>query len=214
MSDPKRLIEVYNTIQGTNYLLDMPVEINTLDDVLYKEWINDIFFTLDGKYVILIEHQSTINENIPVRMLLYLGRLYEKIMSKKTMYRRKRIALETPEFLALYNGRESYLEESLLRLSDCLSIMYTKNRDKGIELGEAIRQVVLYCEENDIMQPFLELCVWGGKYVADGMELGAEQGRKKERKNLILRLLAVMSQEQVAKTLQMTVEEIQRIAKS
>lgn len=53
-----------------------------------------------------------------------------------------------------------------------------------------------------------------GEAREEGMKLGAEQGRKKERKNLILRLLAVMPQEQVAKTLQMTVEEIQRIAKS
>ena len=46
------------------------------------------------------------------------------------------------------------------------------------------------------------------------MKLGTEQGRKEERKNLILRLLAVMPQEQVAKAMQMTVEEIQKIAKS
>ena len=45
---------------------------------------------------------------------------------------------------------------------------------------------------------------------AEGMKLGAE----KERKNLILRLLAVMPKEQVAKTLQMSVEEIQKIEKS
>lgn len=292
MSDPKRLIEVYNAIQGTNYPLDTPVEINTLDDVLYKERINDISFTLDGKYVILIEHQSTINENMPVRMLLYLGRLYEKMLSRKNLYRRKQIPLETPEFLALYNGREPYPEESFLRLSDAfraephensvelvvkvLNVRYQKdktilqkskslhdyslfidqvqkNRDKGIELSEAIRQAVLYCEENNIMQPFLMnhasevenmlLTEWNwedAKQVwqeearedgriegraegrvegraegrvegrAEGMKLGAE----KERKNLILRLLAVMPKEQVAKTLQMSVEEIQKIEKS
>ena len=284
MSDPKRLIEVYNAIQGTNYPLDTPVEINTLDDVLYKERINDISFTLDGKYVILMEHQSTINENMPVRMLLYLGRLYEKMLSRKNLYRRKQIPLETPEFLALYNGREPYPEESFLRLSDAfrsephensveivvkvLNVRYQKdktilqkskslhdyslfidqvqkNRDKGIELSEAIRQAVLYCEENNIMQPFLMnhasevenmlLTEWNwedAKQVwqeearedgriegraegrvegrAEGMKLGAE----KERKNLILRLLTVMPKEQVAKTLQMSVEEIQKIEKS
>ncbi len=47
--DHKRLIEVYNALQNTNYSLDTPVEINTLSDVLYKNRINDISFLLAGK---------------------------------------------------------------------------------------------------------------------------------------------------------------------
>lgn len=194
MSEPARLIEVYNAIQDTQYPPDTPVEINTLEDVLYKARINDISFTLDGKFVILVEHQSTINENMPVRMLLYLGRLYEKLLDEKNIYRRKRIPLEAPEFLVLYNGKENFPEQQILRLSDAflakphqnsieltvkvLNTNYGHNqpilnkskalkdysifiskvqayRSAGHELSEAIRLAVLFCQEHDVMQPFL-----------------------------------------------------------
>ncbi len=45
MSEPARLIEVYNAINGTSYPADAPVEINTLQEVLYKDRINDDSFT-------------------------------------------------------------------------------------------------------------------------------------------------------------------------
>lgn len=118
MRDPARLIEVYNALRGTNYPPDTPIEINTLSGALYKNRINDISFILDGKFVVLIEHQSTINENMPVRLLIYLGRLYEQLLDGKNIYRGKRIPLEAPEFFVLYTGQEPLPEAFTLRLSD------------------------------------------------------------------------------------------------
>ena len=63
MSDGPKLVELYNAVYGTNYPFDTPVEINTLDNVLYMDRVNDISFTLDGKYVVLLEQQSTIKMN-------------------------------------------------------------------------------------------------------------------------------------------------------
>jgi hypothetical protein len=40
-----------------------PVDINTLSNVLVREQINDISFTIDNRLVVLIEHQSTIDNN-------------------------------------------------------------------------------------------------------------------------------------------------------
>ena len=59
---PERLIEVYNAVTGSNYALDTPIEINTLEDALWHDRINDLSFTLDGQMIILIEHPSTINK--------------------------------------------------------------------------------------------------------------------------------------------------------
>ena len=39
LSDPERLIDVYNAVAKTNYPPDTPVEINTLTDVLYKNQV-------------------------------------------------------------------------------------------------------------------------------------------------------------------------------
>ena len=110
LSQPERLVEVYNAVAGTNYPLDTPVQINTLEDVLWKEQINDLSFVLDGQMVVLIEHQSTVNENMALRMLLYGARVYEKMLPANAVYRRKRIAIPTPRFIVLYNGTEEYPE--------------------------------------------------------------------------------------------------------
>ena len=64
-SDPDLLRELYCALEGVTLPIDTPVTINTLNDVLFMDRINDISFEIGGKLVILIEHQSTINPNIP-----------------------------------------------------------------------------------------------------------------------------------------------------
>jgi hypothetical protein len=58
-SDADTLLELYNALSGSNYGADTSIEINTLEDVLFMELMNDISFTVDGKIVVLIEHMST-----------------------------------------------------------------------------------------------------------------------------------------------------------
>ncbi|MBQ2034970.1 MAG: Rpn family recombination-promoting nuclease/putative transposase [Peptococcaceae bacterium] len=118
LSNPERLIEVYNAVADTNYPPDPPVEINTLTDVLYKNQINDLSFVLDNQIVVLIEHQSTINENMALRLFLYSARVYEKITKQKPLYKRKRVKIPVPRFIVLYNGNELYPEYGEQKLSD------------------------------------------------------------------------------------------------
>ncbi|MCL2845874.1 MAG: Rpn family recombination-promoting nuclease/putative transposase [Chitinivibrionia bacterium] len=112
------LLELYNAIQNTNYCKDTEIQITTLESVLYMEQANDISFVIDGKFVVLIEHQSTINPNMPLRMLLYMGRVYEKIVEAETLYKQSRIKIPRPEFIVLYNGKYEYPDEETLKLSD------------------------------------------------------------------------------------------------
>ena len=73
---------------------------------------------IDGKIVILIEHQSTINKNMPFRFLEYIARIYEKITTKDEKFGRKLVKLPVPEFYVFYNGKEDYPTESMMKLSD------------------------------------------------------------------------------------------------
>ena len=118
LSEPERLIEVYNAVANTDYPPDTQVEINTLTDVLYKNQINDLSFVLDNQIVVLIEHQSTINENMALRLFLYSARVYEKITKQKPLYKRKRVKIPVPRFIVLYNGNEPYPEYGEQKLSD------------------------------------------------------------------------------------------------
>ena len=73
-------ISLYNALHGTN--LDAKtteIEPVMIEQVLYMKFYNDIAMLIDRKIVVLVEHQSTINENMPFRMLEYIARIYEKI---------------------------------------------------------------------------------------------------------------------------------------
>ena len=78
----------------------------------------DIAILIDGKIVILIEHQSTINQNMPFRFLEYIARIYEKITTKDEKFGRKLVKLPVPEFYVFYNGKDDYPTESVMKLSD------------------------------------------------------------------------------------------------
>jgi len=115
---PDVLRELYSAIEGIAIPPDMPVSINTLTDVLYKGQINDLSFTIDNRLVILIEHQSTINENLPLRMLMYITHIYEKIVNRRKLFQAKLEKIPAPEFIVLYNGKYKYPDYEELKLSD------------------------------------------------------------------------------------------------
>ena len=89
-----------------------------LERVLYMKYYNDVAMLIDGKIVILIEHQSTINQNMPFRFLEYIARIYEKITTKDEKFGRKLVKLPIPEFYVFYNGKDDYPIESTMKLSD------------------------------------------------------------------------------------------------
>ena len=117
-SDPDKLRELYCALEGVTLSPDIPVTINTLQDVLFMDRINDISFEIGGKLIILIEHQATINQNMALRLLMYIARVYEKIIGAKNIYATRRLSVPRPEFFVLYNGITEYPDEAIMKLSD------------------------------------------------------------------------------------------------
>jgi hypothetical protein len=117
-SDPDVLRELYGALAGLTLPPDVPVTINTLRDVLFMDRVNDLSFTIGGTLVILVEHQSTINPNMAIRLLMYIARVYEKILGDKNLYASRALAIPRPEFFVLYNGTAPYPDEQGLKLSD------------------------------------------------------------------------------------------------
>ena len=115
----ENFISLYNALHGTN-LDTKTTEIQPvmLERVLYMKYYNDVAMLIDGKIVILIEHQSTINQNMPFRFLEYIARIYEKITTKDEKFGRKLVKLPIPEFYVFYNGKDDYPTESVMKLSD------------------------------------------------------------------------------------------------
>jgi len=113
-----KILELYNAVSGSNLPSDTRVEIATLTDALFMDRINDLAFVIEDRLVVLIEHQSTICENMPLRLLLYIARIYERFIDGKAIYKSKLISLPRPEFYVLYNGVAPMPDMATLRLSD------------------------------------------------------------------------------------------------
>ncbi len=149
--NPEGLVELYNAITGTNYPLDTPVVPNSLEDVLYKEKMNDLSFVLDNQILVLIEHQSTINENMALRLLMYVARLYEKLLNqwgKRAVYEEKRIPIPQPKFVVLYNGRAPYPEHTIQQLSKSFMV---QDGEPTLELRVDVYNIN-YREESEFLQ--------------------------------------------------------------
>jgi hypothetical protein len=114
----ERLLELYGALKGRSYPADTEVRLVTLEDALFQNRINDLAFVLDGRLIVLVEHQSTQNFNIPLRMLIYAGREYERLTDSRDIYRHKLIKIPKPDFIVLYNGVESCPDEFEMKLSD------------------------------------------------------------------------------------------------
>ena len=116
----KAALELYNALHGTDYSeRDAEITINTLGESLFSPQKNDLSFIINGKLVILVEHQSSINENMPFRFLQPIARIFENgIPDRKAVYRKALIKLPRPEFIVLYNGTAPFPDRETLRLSE------------------------------------------------------------------------------------------------
>ena len=94
------------------------IDFCTLEDVLFMARKNDMAFTINKKVLVIGEHQSTVNLNMPLRGAIYYGRTLEKYTSTDDLYRRKRIMIPTPEFYTFYNGSDPQPLEETLKISD------------------------------------------------------------------------------------------------
>ena len=110
-NNKKEALGLYNNLFDTEYTDESLIDIITLEDVLFIPRKNDVAFTMNGRFMVLVEHQSTINENMPLRFLIYIARLYEKIIDADNIYRRKLIKIPSPEFVVLYNGRDDLKQD-------------------------------------------------------------------------------------------------------
>jgi len=116
-SNEERLSEIYEALLGRK-ADPQDITLATMDETLFDGIKNDVGFIVRNEYVILIEHQSTINENMPLRLFMYLAEIYRRHVDEDSVYRKKRIRLPAPRFYVFYNGMEEVPDTWRLRLSD------------------------------------------------------------------------------------------------
>ena len=127
----KNLLSLYNALHDTNYEDETIIRKVKIDDVLYKNFKNDISCEVNGQVLVFGEHMSTINRNMPLRCLMYVGRAYEQLVDSKARYRTTLVKIPTPEFYVFYNGEKEQPLERVLSLSDAFM---NPARENSVEL--------------------------------------------------------------------------------
>ena len=116
-SEPENAAKLYSALSGVE-TSPGDIEVTTLEGVLFLARKNDLGFTVKDQILVISEHQSTVNPNMPLRSVLYYGRTMEKLLLNQDLYRAKLIRIPTPEFYLFYNGAKPLPSEKTLKLSD------------------------------------------------------------------------------------------------
>ena len=122
---------------------------------------------------------------MPLRDLIYIARLMEKYVNKRSLYQSGQIRLPAPHFVVFYNGKEERPEDTVVKLSDAylqkeeepeleLKVRYLNiNQGYNPELMERCRTLKEYSEF--VGAPDQEICGWrnsdrgSGRQSRDGM---------------------------------------------
>ncbi len=167
-------LSLFNAVMGRNYSNPNDIEIVTLENVLLLKVMNDVAL-ISSDTLCLFEQQSTWNENMPLRFLVYSSREYEKYIksNKLNTYKMRKIMIPRAKFICFYNGTQNRPAKEVLKLSDSFMgdpyeegdyleakvIIYNLNIDQPelnackelMEYGWFVNKVNEYKEKCDIL---------------------------------------------------------------
>jgi len=163
-------LSLYNAVVGSNYKNVDDIVFYTIRDVIYIKMKNDVAVLFDSR-LSLWEHQSTYNPNMPLRGLMYFGKLYDKYIQtgNKNIFGKTLIKIPTPRYYVFYNGTEDYPAIMDLKLSDAFetgektgdfewtATVYNLNSGKNHGLLDRCRVLDEYMEFVESVRKHLEL---------------------------------------------------------
>ena len=162
----QHFLSLYNALHDTNLQVETTnLERVNLEQVLYMDYYNDIAVMVNGQFILMIEHQSTINPNMPLRLLEYVSRIYGNMVDSKAKFSDRLIPLAKPEFIVFYTGKEEIPAETYLYLSDAFNLNCESNIGLTLELkvkvckisSEEPSPVVQHCPDLKEYAQFLRL---------------------------------------------------------
>lgn len=168
-NEPKRLLSLCNAVLGTKYTDASTLTINTLEGMFFDDQKNDISCTIENNFLVLIEHQSTVNNNMPFRCLSYVAELLNKLVEdKQKIYRKSLIKFPAPRFFVFYDGNANEPLTRTMKLSDAFN-----GDNTALELI-----VTVYNINHGFNQPLLQKCSYLENYsilvgkVKEGIKAG------------------------------------------
>ncbi|MCL1988798.1 MAG: hypothetical protein FWG64_12650 [Firmicutes bacterium] len=129
--NPARVIELYNALENKNYKPTAKVTHFDIENKLLGRF-GDIFCTIEDELLLLSEHMSSDNQNMPLRMLEYaFDGIMAKILQGKSVHK-DWIKLPTPKFYVLYNGKK--LAKNLPKVMKLSDAFITPDENPSLEV--------------------------------------------------------------------------------
>ena len=149
----QHLLELYNSVNHTEYQNIEDLEVNTLENVLYMTMKNDLSFLIDSS-MSLYEHQSTANPNMPLRGLLYFAQLYNKYIAKHNLnlFSATPQKIPLPQYIVFYNGTKEQPDEQILLLSELFDREHVRQYAEGCLECEARMLNINYGKNRKLME--------------------------------------------------------------
>jgi len=144
-NEEKYVVDLYKALTGIMLDPSSITSVRLADTLKESPLYNDVsFITKNHDLIVLIEHQSTPNPNIPLRLVEYCVHLLSKLIkkTKQNKFGSKRIQIPKLEFFVAYNGVERFQPETMLDLGalkiyfHMLDIRYDQLIEKS--LGNAL----------------------------------------------------------------------------
>lgn len=163
--EKENFLSLYNALNGTDYMDVDGLEITTLENAVYMNYKNDISFVFAFE-LLLYEHQSTINPNMPLRDLFYVSNVLQGRVREENLYSRRLVRIPAPKFIVFYNGTVNHPEQQILKLSDAFEkeqeqsaleltvIVYNINLGHNSELLGACRLLKEYAQYVEQVRTF------------------------------------------------------------
>ena len=79
-------------------------------DSVFRTLKNDVAFVMEDSFIVLAEHQSTICSNMPLRDLIYMSAMLQRMINTDELYRKKLLKIPRPTFIVFYDGKEDFPE--------------------------------------------------------------------------------------------------------
>lgn len=88
----------------------------TIKRVSVSGLYNDLAYYIGNRLIVMFEHQSTINPNMPFRLFLYVVSIYSELYSERyrEFYKRTQVNIPPPRFFVVYTGNTKWDTDKLL----------------------------------------------------------------------------------------------------
>ena len=187
-SRPEHFKSVYGAILGKD-ISQGDVTLFNNEPMLTVDIRNDVAMLYEGRIIVFIEHQSTINLNMPLRMLWYTGAAFKMYIKDqlRTVFGTKQIVLPEPEFYVFYAGSKHW-DKTHLALSDSfksikgkvpaidLQVKIINMRDKEHPVMKKCKEAHVYIE----LIEKIEKLIASGKSRADAINIALTELTKKD----------------------------------